>query len=193
MSVTVVDAAAAPGRIPGLWVITMKQVTDDRGTVREMFRRSGIEALGMPELGSFQQINVTESRRGAIRGMHAEAMTKLLAIAHGEAFGAYVDLRPDSPAFGTVETVALVSGVQVLVPSGVANGFQAVADRSQYVYCFDREWQPGMEGVACNPLDPELGIEWPIEIDVDDPAAVSAKDRAAPGLAEVARTLGVTR
>ena len=193
MSVTIVEPEVSPGRIPGLMVITMKQVTDERGTIREMFRRSAADALGLPDLEAFQQINVTESHRGAIRGMHAEAMTKLLAVAHGEAFGAYVDLRADSEAFGTVETVVLVPGVQVLVPSGVANGFQGVADHNQYVYCFDREWQPGMEGVACNPLDPELAIDWPIEIDVDDRSAISAKDRALPGIAEIARALGVTR
>ena len=112
-----------------------------------------------------------------------------LAVAAGRAFGAYVDLRPESPTFGVVETVELVPGIQVLVPSGVANGFQALDDDNQYLYCFDREWRPDMEGAACNPLDPDLGIPWPLPVDLDDPAAISAKDRSAPSFAELADQL----
>ena len=91
-----------------------------------------------------------------------------------------------SPTFGVVETVTLVPGVEVLVPAGVANGFQAVVDGTQYLYCFDREWQPDMAGLACNPLDPALRIDWPVPIDPDDRSKVSAKDAAAPRLAELA-------
>ena len=53
--------------------------------------------------------------------------------------------------------------MQVLVPPGVCNGFQAISDPGcQYLYCFDAEWAPGMAGVAVTPLDPELHIDWPI-------------------------------
>ena len=41
----------------------------------------------------------------------------------------------------------------------------------------------GMAGVAVTPLDPALGIAWPIPIDADDRAQLSAKDAAAPTLA----------
>lgn len=186
---TIVDFESRPGTIDGLVVVTLKQVTDQRGTVRELFRRSAFEAAGVDGLGAFDQINVTESRRGAIRGMHAEATTKLLTVVSGAAFGAYVDLRQESPTVGRVETVPLRPGIQVLLPSGVANGFQATTDTVHYVYCFDREWYPGMPGSACNPLDPALGFLWPIPIDPLDPAHISAKDRDAPMLADA---IGVT-
>jgi dTDP-4-dehydrorhamnose 3,5-epimerase len=172
-------------RIDGLVVLTMKQVTDERGTIREFFRASAFEAAGVGVAPTFRQINLTESHRGALRGLHAEAMTKLVAVVTGEALGAYVDLRPGSSTRGVVETVRLVPGTQVLVPVGVANGFQALADGTQYVYCFDQEWQPGMAGASCNPLDPALGIDWPIPVDTDDPAQLSAKDRGAPMLADL--------
>lgn len=178
----IVDFDVRPSEIDGLLVVTPKQVTDGRGTIRELFRRSAFEAAGV-RLAPFQQVNVTESGRGVVRGMHAEAMTKLLTVACGEAFGAYVDLRPASPTFATVITVGLRAGVQVLVPAGVANGFQALTDGCQYVYCFDAEWQPGMAGDSCSPLG--LGFDWPIPIDADDPTQLSAKDAAAPPLDEV--------
>ena len=186
MSIDIVDFAVAPGRIDDLIVVTVKQVTDPRGTIRELFRRSAFEAVGI-DLAPFGQINVTESGRGVIRGMHAEQMTKLVSVASGEAFGAYVDLRSDSPTYGVVETTALRPGVQVLVPAGVANGFQALTDRCQYVYCFDAEWAPGMTGRSCTPLDDELAIAWPLPIDPTDESQISAKDRSAPRLAQLSQ------
>lgn len=175
---------ASTTSIDGLVLLTMKQVTDERGTVREFYRESAFVDAGLPSLGPWVQFNVTETRRGAVRGMHGENMHKLVGVAAGEAFGAYLDVRHDSATFGAVETITLVPGVQVLVPPGVCNGFQAVTDPAQYVYCFDREWRPDMEGVSVTPLDPGLGFEWPIQIDVSDPAMVSAKDRDAPRLAD---------
>jgi dTDP-4-dehydrorhamnose 3,5-epimerase len=117
--------------------------------------------------------------------MHAEEMTKLLSIASGKAFGAYVDLRRSSSTYGVVRTVDLRPGVQVLVPRGVANGFQALTDGCQYVYCFDEEWHPDMPGQAVSPLDPGLAIGWPIPVDADDVTLVSAKDRHAPAFADL--------
>lgn len=171
--------------IPGLCVLTMKQVTDGRGTVREFYRESAFVDAGLPSLGPWVQVNVTETRVGAVRGMHGEAMHKLVAVAAGEVFGAYVDARPDAETFGAVVTERLAPGTQVLVPPGVCNGFQALTDGAQYLYCFDTEWAPDMDGVAFSPFDPELGIDWPLPVDADDPSLVSAKDRDAPKLAEL--------
>ena len=185
MGVEIIDFDLREAAIDGLYVVTVKRVTDERGTIRELFRRSAFEAAGVTSLGSLSQINVTESRRGAIRGLHAEQTTKLLTLAAGEAFGAYVDTRPGSSTYGAVETLTLRPGVQVLLPRGVANGFQTLSDVSHYVYCFDEEWWPGMPGVAVNPLDPALAIPWPIEIDPEDASALSAKDRSAPMFADV--------
>ena len=183
----IIDFEVRAGEIDGLLVVTPKQVSDGRGTIRELFRRSAFAAAGV-DLAPFQQINVTQSGRGVVRGMHAEAMTKLLTVACGEALGAYVDLRPDSSTFGLVTTAELRPGVQVLVPAGVANGFQALTDGCQYVYCFDAEWQPGMAGEACSPLG--CGVEWPLPVHAADPAQLSTKDATAPALGDVLDRLG---
>jgi dTDP-4-dehydrorhamnose 3,5-epimerase len=183
--VDIIDFDARASAIDGLHIFTMKQVTDERGTVREFFRGSAFEAAGL-QLGPWLQVNVTETKHGGLRGLHAEAMNKLVAVASGSAFGAYIDLRPGSATRGAVVTVDLRPGVQVLVPSGVGNGFQATsAEPMQYVYCFDQEWAPGMAGMACNPLDPALAIPWPIAIDHDDRAQVSEKDLTAPMFSEL--------
>ena len=152
------DFSAERTAIDGLWLISMKEVTDERGTVREFYRESAFLDAGMPSLGPWLQINVTETKPGALRGLHAEDMYKLVAVVAGEAFGAYVDARRDSATYGAVVTVTLTRGTQVLVPKGVGNAFQIVShEPAQYVYCFDHEWVPGMAGTAVNPLDPALG------------------------------------
>jgi dTDP-4-dehydrorhamnose 3,5-epimerase len=178
--VEIIEFAVQPTAIDDLALITMKQVTDDRGTVREFYRQSAFQEAGLPDLGSFLQVNVTETKQGAVRGMHGEAMYKLVAVAWGEAFGAWVDTRPGSATYGAVVTQRMVPGTQVLVPRGVCNGFQSVSDGvTQYVYAFDAEWVPGMAGTALTPLDPDLGIEWPLS------PLLSEKDANAPRLSDL--------
>jgi dTDP-4-dehydrorhamnose 3,5-epimerase len=180
--------SASPTEIDGLFVLEMKEVTDERGVLREFYRESAFAEAGLPSLGAWLQMNITESTQGAIRGLHGEDMYKLVAIVAGEAFGAYVDVRRDSPSQGKVVTAKLVQGTQVLVPRGVCNGFQSVSEgKTQYLYAFDNEWSPGMAGSAVNPLDPDLAIAWPLPVRADDLAQVSAKDRDLPTLAQVLR------
>jgi len=176
---TITPFAVEPTAIDGLVSLTMKQVEDERGTIREFYRESAWVDAGLPSLGPWLQMNITESRAGAVRGLHGESMHKLVAVAAGEAFGAYVDLRPESPTYRAVVTIDLVAGQQVLVPQGVCNGFQSVTD-TQYLYCFDAEWVPGMAGTAANPLDPALGIDWPLPVDTGDRAVISEKDLNLP-------------
>jgi dTDP-4-dehydrorhamnose 3,5-epimerase len=188
MSVEVSAMAVSPTEIHGLMQIDIKSVTDERGTVREFFRSSDCVDMRLPVPDRWAQVNLTWTRRGALRGLHGEQMTKLVGVASGEAFGVYVDARTDSPTFGTVVTVPLAVGRQMLVPPGVCNGFQAVSGPGcQYLYCFDAEWRPGMAGVSINPLDPGLGVPWPIAVDPGDPAMVSRKDIAAPPLTQPSR------
>ncbi|WP_375485137.1 dTDP-4-dehydrorhamnose 3,5-epimerase family protein [uncultured Jatrophihabitans sp.] len=172
--------------IDGLARITTKAVTDERGTVREFFRTSGFADAGVDVPERWAQINLTWTRHGALRGLHGEAADKLIGIAAGEAFGAWVDARPGSPTYGAVHTERLAVGIQMFVPAGVCNGFQAVSpDGCQYLYCFGVEWTPGMAGIAVTPLDPDLAIAWPIAPDVADPASVSTKDANAPRFADL--------
>jgi len=171
--------------IPGLQQIITKSVSDDRGTIRELFRTSSFAEAGLPVPARWSQINLTWTRRGALRGMHGEPMAKLVGVAAGSAFGAYLDGRKDLPTYGTVLAIPLEVGVQVLVPPGVCNGFQAVSDGGcQYLYCFDEEWRPGLPGIVVNPVDPALGIEWPLPVDPADPSSMSAKDANAPLFAD---------
>lgn len=177
---------AQPTEIEGLYIITMKQIEDERGVIREFFRKSALRDIGLTGFGSWKQINATETRQGAIRGLHSEDMWKLVAVVDGEAFGAYVDIRPNSITRGEVVSTPLKKGTQVLVPQGVCNGFQSTSEGvTQYLYCFDTEWTQGMKQYSVNPLDPELGINWPISVESHDTDLISHKDANAPSLKKV--------
>ena len=117
--------------------------------------------------------------------MHAESMTKLVTVAHGQARGVYVDARRNSPTFGVVDDVDLEPGVQVFVPTGVANGFQALTPGTQYADCFDHEWSPTMPGLAFSPRDPLVADHWPLAFDATDQRFLSKKDHDAPTFAAV--------
>ena len=166
-------------KIDGLKVRHVHEAIDSRGPLWEMYRESGSE--GVPV-----QVNVMSADRGVVRGLHGEAETsKLFGVIAGEALGVFVDTRRGSPTFGAVETVKLVPGMQVTVPSGVCNGFQALLDRTCCMCALSREWRPDMPGVYVNPFDPALGIEWPVAVDHNDRAYVSERDANAPFLRSV--------
>lgn len=186
MAVDIVPMSVDTTAIDGLLRITTKAVTDERGTVREFFRTSGFAEHGIPVPARWAQVNVTYTGFGGLRGLHGEAADKLIGLASGTACGAWLDARVGSPTRGAVVVADLEVGVQMFVPAGVCNGFQATSPQGcQYLYCFGVEWMPGMAGVAVTPLDPALGIDWPIPPDVHDPAMVSAKDVAAPRFADL--------
>ncbi|MDN2454388.1 dTDP-4-dehydrorhamnose 3,5-epimerase [Lactobacillus sp. UCMA15818] len=185
MSLHIDTLAVVSSKIEGLQIINAKMVTEGRGTVRELYRQSSYSEFLPSTVSVWSQVNLTRTQLGAVRGLHGEAMSKLVTVAYGSAFGAYVDTRTNSKTRGAVVTVQLTPGVQVFVPQGVCNGFQALEDNTEYLYFFDNEWVSGMKGVALSPLDPELGIDWPIQIDSNNREQISEKDSKAPSLREV--------
>lgn len=140
------------------------------------------------ETDKFNTYKTWSGSRSAWRS-HGKAMAKLVTVATGSVFGVYVDTRPDSKTFGAVETVHITPGIQVFVPQGVCNGFQALEEGTEYLYFFDNEWVPGMSGTALTPLDNELGIEWPIPIEKDNREQLSEKDAKAPTLRKLKEIL----
>lgn len=184
--VTINELRTSSSEIDGLVVIDARTVTEARGTVRELYRESVYPPLLALAGDGWKQINLTRTKSGTVRGLHGEAMAKLVMIASGSALGVYLDARPDSSTVGNVVTVELIPGRQVFVPRGVCNGFQVTsAEDAEYLYFFDTEWQPGMTGVAVTPLDPAVAHLWPIPIDPDNREQISEKDVRAPLLSTV--------
>ena len=170
-------------KIEGLWTAKFKVFEDERGSVMEFYRQSDFEAAGLPSLGDRPQVNAPLTKMGAVRRIHAEAAHKFVSVAGGEVYAVIVDLRKDSHTAGQWQGFTLKRGEGLFVSKGLGNSFQSTSDEpSVYLYYFEQEWQPGMPGKACNPLDPELKIDWPIA--EGQGMIISDKDRANPSLKE---------
>lgn len=167
---------------PGLLMTRSAVHRDARGWFKENWRRSQVRFPGEPEL--VQHNLAFNEVAGTTRGFHAEPWDKLISVAVGKVFGAWVDLRP-GPGFGAVATAMLDVGSSVLVPRGVANAYQTLLPHTVYSYLVSQEYDPQTPArsryVAL--ADPALGIAWPLPL---DRAVISDADRHHPPLASVA-------
>jgi dTDP-4-dehydrorhamnose 3,5-epimerase len=179
-----------PLSIEGAWLFVPQILRDDRGTFLECFRGGELtEALGY--LPAVEQANCSVSRRDAIRGVHfadiPPGQAKYIMCVTGEILDVVVDIRVGSPSYGRWEAVRLddVSRNAVFISEGLGHAFMALTEEAAVVYFCSAPYAPGREH-GVHPLDPGLGITWPVAAE----PLLSAKDAAAPTLEE-ARNAGL--
>ena len=151
--------------IPGLLVVHLPLHGDERGWFKENWQRAKMTALGLPDFGPVQHSVALNAEAGVTRGFHAEPWDKLVSVATGRAFGAWVDLR-EGPGFGTAVTVELGPETAVFVPRGVANSYQTLEHGTVYSYLVNEHWSPEStsEYTYLNLADPTIGVAWPIPL-----------------------------
>jgi dTDP-4-dehydrorhamnose 3,5-epimerase len=169
-----------PTQMPGLKLMVARTFPDDRGCLVQSWVKTGLDSLGIPS--GFRQAIQTNSRRGAVRGLHFQwdpPMGKYIRCIVGRFLDVTVDIRQGSPTLGRHVAIELSDrNHQALwIPPGLAHGIFAIEDSIALYEC-TAEYTPGSEG-GIRWDDPALGIEWP-----DMPVLVSEKDRTAPTLAE---------
>jgi len=168
--------------IPGLLVLRLDVHADARGWFKENWQRAKMLALGLPDFGPVQNNVSFNASRGATRGIHAEPWDKLVSVATGRVFAAWVDLR-EGESFGTSFHVEIDPSVAVFVPRGVGNSYQALDDATAYTYLVNAHYQPGTTYPALSLGDPTAAIPWPIPLTESE---ISKKDRHNPALDAVA-------
>ncbi|MEA5116307.1 MAG: sugar nucleotide-binding protein, partial [Propionicimonas sp.] len=168
--------------IPGLLVIDLVLNGDARGWFKENWQRAKMTDLGLPDFAPVQNNMSFNTATGVTRGLHAEPWDKLVSIAHGRVFGAWVDLRTGE-GFGRVVTVELGPETAVFVPRGVANGYQTLVDDTVYSYLVNDHWSPQSRGSYSylNLADEAAAIAWPIPL---ASATISEADAGHPRLAQ---------
>ncbi len=162
--------------IPGLLVLHLPVHEDARGWFKENWQREKMLALGLPDFGPVQQNVSFNARRGATRGIHTEPWDKLVSLATGRAFGAWVDMR-EGDSFGSTFTTELTPGVAVFVPRGVGNSYQTLEDDVAYTYLVNDHWRPGLAYPALALDDATSAIPWPIPLTDSE---ISEKDHTNP-------------
>ncbi len=174
-------------KIEGAWSYTPRQFPDDRGTFLEAFRGEEFAAALGYRL-DVAQVNCSVSRRGVIRGIHyadvPPGQGKYVSCARGAILDVVVDIRVGSPTFGTWEAVRLdeANRGSLFIGEGLGHGFVALTDDATVLYLCSTGYAPGREH-GINPLDPALGIEWPLS-EMGGSPVLSAKDSGAPSLRE---------
>lgn len=171
-----------PLGIEGAWVYTPQVHEDDRGSFTEAFRGAEFAA----DLGyrlEVAQSNCSVSRRGVIRGVHyadvPPGQAKYVTCVAGAGLDVVVDIRVGSPTFGKWEAVQLdaTSRRAVFLSEGLGHAFMALSDQSTLLYLCSTPYAPGREH-GLHPLDPALGIAWPLD-ETGGAPLLSAKDAAA--------------
>lgn len=174
------DLTVGVTAVPGLLSLQLPVLEDERGWFKENWQREKMVALGLPDFDPVQHNLAFNLRRGVTRGVHAEPWDKLVSIATGRVFAAWVDLR-EGPSFGAVHHEVLDPGRAVFVPRGVGNAYQAL-EPSCYSYLVNQHWRPDATYTALDLADPTAAIPWPVPL---AEAEISAKDRDQPRLAGV--------
>lgn len=165
--------------IAGVKKIGRTIVGDHRGHFSRLFCREELVLAGWR--GSVAQVNFScTETRGTVRGLHFQfpptAEMKLVSCTRGEIWDVVVDLRRGSPTFlgWYAEVLSWENAIALLIPEGVAHGFQALQDKCEVIYCHSAAYVPSAEG-GCRFDDPAIGISWPLP-----PINQSPRDRSHP-------------
>jgi dTDP-4-dehydrorhamnose 3,5-epimerase len=168
--------------IPGLLLIDISRIEDERGYFQEKFQKEKLVAAGLPADFVPVQQNISYNKEaGVTRGFHAEPWDKYISVIAGKVFAAFVDLRTGH-TFGNKISVEMDESKAVFVPKGVANSYQTLVPNVHYSYLVNAHWSPDGQYQSVNLADPDLSISWPISL---DKAIISVKDRKNPLLKDI--------
>ena len=168
--------------IKGVYTIEPDVYEDDRGFFMETFHIERYRKLLGTNL-DFVQDNISRSSKNVLRGMHFQRnypQGKIVKASRGEILDVIVDLRKDSPTYGTWESFKLSeqNKLQVWIPPGFAHGFLVLSDSADFEYKCTEYYHPEDEHcLIWN--DPEVAIDWPINdpiLSEKDQRGLSLKD-----------------
>lgn len=162
--------------IPGVRLVQRQLLEDSRGFFSRIFCAQELGDAGWR--GHVAQINHTLTREaGTVRGLHFQhpphAEIKLVSCLAGEIWDVVVDLRPASPTYlrWHAELLSAANRRALLIPEGVAHGFQTLSADVQLLYVHSHPYTPEAED-GLNPTDDRLAISWPLPI-----TAMSERDQ----------------
>ena len=175
---------ATPTAIPDVLILEPKVFGDARGFFFESFNARIFEqATGLKR--EFVQDNHSKSAKNVLRGLHYQIQQpqgKLVRVVQGEVFDVAVDLRKSSRTFGqwVGEVLSAENKRQMWVPEGFAHGFVVLSETAEFLYKTTDYYAPAHERCLLW-SDPELGIDWRVDI----APILAAKDVAGKRLSEI--------
>lgn len=164
-------------------VLERQPIGDDRGFLSRLFCSADLRDIGWTK--GIAQINHTLTKiKGTVRGMHLQkpphSEMKLVSCLRGKVWDVAVDLRRNSPTFlhWHAEILSAENNRSLLIPEGFAHGFQTQTNDCELLYFHSHEFVGDSE-LGFNPVDPRLGIKWPLAV-----AHLSERDGSHPMLSD---------
>jgi dTDP-4-dehydrorhamnose 3,5-epimerase len=173
--------------IPDAYELSPVVHRDGRGSFTEIYRFEPLES-SIGHRFDLRQGNLSISARGAVRGVHyalvPPSQAKFVYAPFGALLDIVVDIRVGSPTFGAWDSVVIddVDRKAVYLAEGLGHVLVALTEGATANYLASAVYNPGREH-GIDPLDPDLGIEYPFE---RDDLLLSPKDLEAPSLADAA-------
>lgn len=151
--------------ISGLIEVTPFNADDIRGCFTKDYSREIFEQNGIHH--DLAEVFYTTSRKGVIRALHFQRVKqqpKLVRCIWGHVWDVVVDLRKDSPTFKKWLAFDLVGEKhnEILVPAGCAHGYLVLKDSIVSYKCGEKFYGEYDDGILWD--DPDIGIEWPLEL-----------------------------
>jgi len=152
-------------KLPGVKLIVPDVHEDHRGDYVMLYREDLPPYSEMPR---FVEHCVSTSRKGVLRGIHADyECDKLIEVLHGEIYYVVVDCLETSPTFSRVESYIL-SGRnhhQVFKPARYGTGFLALTDDVVFHYLQSQPYDERRQ-VTWRWDDPRLKVWWPTRLPI---------------------------
>ncbi len=152
----------------GLKVIKRVPFRDERGFFERVFCKDNLNQI----IGNKNIIQINHSKtnkKATVRGLHYQinpySEIKIVSCLKGEVWDVVVDLRTESSTYLKHYSIYLKEDnfKSLLIPKGFAHGFQSLTENCELLYLHTERYQKEYER-GINPIDPAIGIEWPLAI-----------------------------
>ena len=163
-------------KLKGLLIFESKIYYDQRGSVREAFKKD------LTNKSLFLSV-ISKSKKNVIRGLHFQSkktQDKFISVIKGRILDVVVDLRKNSKTFGKHYKVILSEkkAKYLFVPKGFAHGFLALDKENIVLYSCSNYRSPKYERII-KWNDKDLKINWGIKKPI-----LSRRDQNAEGFAD---------
>ncbi len=151
---------------------------DERGFFAELWKSGD----GDKKFGQIEQINMSRSKKGVLRGMHlqhTEPMGKVMTVISGKAILAAVCCNPEDERFKEVIQLEVSADKPTMfyADAGWARGFLALEDNTSVVYACTGRYSGGGELAVLGHGDGEVPSARRHRLDSSEPLAQRLRTR----------------
>lgn len=160
-------------KITGVYSIIMDSFSDDRGTIREIFRENELD-----NYENFVQVTHTRSKPKVLRGLHPQPWDRIVYPVNGKVYQVLVDTRIDSNTQEVIEAFEINDNNRqaVFVPANVSNGYLVLGNKPvDYLYFLPVNYSEQVKGFRWD----SFNINWPTKNPI-----LSEKDKKNPTFKE---------